>query len=953
MGVAGLWELLRPAGQTRSLTHLSVIDGFESNPAGVRGFRIGIDASIWFFHAAYGKEGENPELRTLFFRCSRLMSMPFLPLFVFDGPKRPSVKRGKRVSGNAHWLTTGMKNIIEAFGFEWRTAPGEAEAELAYLNRIGVIDAVLSDDVDNFLFGATTVIRNPSNTLSGNRAHPVMNSEGRDDGNHAVIYRASDIQTHPDIQLTRGGAILIGLLSGGDYHQAGVTGCGKLIAKGLARCGFGDSLLTAAQTMPQNELPDFLASWREDVKKELRSNSMGHIGSKKPSLASKIPEDFPDIEILLSYTNPITSETENRSSRNQTTVTWDREPDLGKIAGLCELYFEWGVKDIIIKRFRTVLWPSAVLRILRRAALGIDAGADTRTKAGTDVPVPSTPSKKGGKSMSVVSGTPSKMITHYFSSMKISSPKKPLPRSARESGSGSESESESEDRLIVKIHSARNHASTGHLLEFRLEVAPAQLVQLSEDGVKGIRPPIEADDVFNSDDSDDGDEEDEDGDDGKTKTKSKGKTKKAPPDPKSHIRIWMPASMVKMVEPGLVAHFEELQKKKADKKAGKGKGPKRATAKKTAVTEGDRPTSRTEKTKTAPRKQIAAATDDNEDELEYIDIGIDETLVKKKAGQKSKSATTSKSKSTSATTSKPALATTAAAKSKPIVKDFYAVQKSGAHKEKGKGKGTAGSSVSASIATTCVPAPKAKSKSKSLVDTFESLPTFIPQAHGSKLISSRTLSSDDGSDNDSDSQADVLPVFKKPAKTSAAPRPFPIPGKMGKKSRVQSFDSASQSGSESARIAKSPRKNYADTSASPRCKDKSQGPRTPSSCSTPAHRPASPTPTHRRPVTDIIEISSDSDSDTDTPSMPMPIRMPVKKSASTTTNASSLPAKAPSLPAKAPSLPAKAPSLSAKAPLLLAREKADQRQNTTSSKTQAQAQARSRTLVEEDIIDLT
>ena len=38
-------------------------------------------------------------------------------------------------------------------------APGEAEAELAYLNRIRVIDAVISDDIDNFLFGSTVVIR--------------------------------------------------------------------------------------------------------------------------------------------------------------------------------------------------------------------------------------------------------------------------------------------------------------------------------------------------------------------------------------------------------------------------------------------------------------------------------------------------------------------------------------------------------------------------------------------------------------------------------------------------------------------------------------------------------------------------------------------------------------------------------------------------------------------------
>lgn len=38
-------------------------------------------------------------------------------------------------------------------------APGEAEAELAFLNRAGYIDAVLSDDVDTFVFGATMVVR--------------------------------------------------------------------------------------------------------------------------------------------------------------------------------------------------------------------------------------------------------------------------------------------------------------------------------------------------------------------------------------------------------------------------------------------------------------------------------------------------------------------------------------------------------------------------------------------------------------------------------------------------------------------------------------------------------------------------------------------------------------------------------------------------------------------------
>lgn len=49
------------------------------------------------------------------------MNTPFLPLFVFDGPKRPNVKRGKKIGKEAHWMVNGMKDIIEAFGYEWRT----------------------------------------------------------------------------------------------------------------------------------------------------------------------------------------------------------------------------------------------------------------------------------------------------------------------------------------------------------------------------------------------------------------------------------------------------------------------------------------------------------------------------------------------------------------------------------------------------------------------------------------------------------------------------------------------------------------------------------------------------------------------------------------------------------------------------------------------------------------
>jgi hypothetical protein len=48
MGVQGLWNALNKAGQSRSLAHLAVVDGFEGNKSGKRAYRVGIDASIWY-----------------------------------------------------------------------------------------------------------------------------------------------------------------------------------------------------------------------------------------------------------------------------------------------------------------------------------------------------------------------------------------------------------------------------------------------------------------------------------------------------------------------------------------------------------------------------------------------------------------------------------------------------------------------------------------------------------------------------------------------------------------------------------------------------------------------------------------------------------------------------------------------------------------------------------------
>jgi len=671
-------QLIRPAAEVRSLTELAVTEGYIANPGGRRGFRIGIDASIWFFHAAYGREGENPELRTLFFRCCRLLQTPLLPLFVFDGPKRPAVKRGKRVGGSAHWLTTGMKNIIQAFGFEWRTAPGEAEAELAYLNRIGVIDAVLSDDADNFLFGATMVIRkcvlfrldvyvlilrSPSSTLSGNRSRPVTNSEGRDDGNHVLTYRASAISTHASVQITRSGAILIALLSGGDYIPAGLPGCGKGFASGLARAGFGESLVEAVNTLKGERLDDFLSEWRNQIRVELKTNSSGFLPSKKPSLAGSLPDSFPSLPVLLSYVSPITSETE-RSRHPLLPVLWSNDPDPAQIAALCELYFEWGVKDVIIKRFRTVLWPGIVCRALRRKVVDTD---DASQSDHTSDPK--------GRSISNSTGTSANVVNLAFSQILPSTSKKgsadqvsplpptsyslasfPLVASASRPSSHIDNPNDNKDStspLLLDVLSIREHPSTDRTPEFRVLINPTTLVDRAASGVRGIRPPLDvplaSDDAGSAENGDD----ELDGDGGATddvegperlETAAQAKTKKkvkgprsAPAAPTASLRLWLPAVMVRAVVPELVHGYEEKAQKRALKNAKKGaKGAKGTATSKvgskncaTAIGSGDDAATKSKPKRTTahgkgPRKASKQAEVQDEG-YEYFDLNLAST----------------------------------------------------------------------------------------------------------------------------------------------------------------------------------------------------------------------------------------------------------------------------------------------------------------------------------------
>jgi Holliday junction resolvase YEN1 len=65
----------------------------------------------------HAQAGRNPELHTLFYKLAWLLNSTAVPVFVFDGAGRPSMKRGRHVRQAEHWLVEDFQKLINAFGF--------------------------------------------------------------------------------------------------------------------------------------------------------------------------------------------------------------------------------------------------------------------------------------------------------------------------------------------------------------------------------------------------------------------------------------------------------------------------------------------------------------------------------------------------------------------------------------------------------------------------------------------------------------------------------------------------------------------------------------------------------------------------------------------------------------------------------------------------------------------
>jgi flap endonuclease-1 len=226
------------------------------------GKKVGIDA----FNHAYQylstirdwKTGESlkdykgnitSHLSGFFYRTSKLMQAGMKICYVWDGPspefkrktqearafiKEEAKKKHKEAlekkdydkarlyaQQTAHLNEDMIKeaiDLLKAMGIPSIQAPSEGEAQIAFMNKEGVINYAVSQDFDSLLFGAPKLIRNI--TLSGKRKLPYG-------GGYTFVYpELLELKKNlKALGIDREKLILIALFCGTDYND-GVKGIG-------------------------------------------------------------------------------------------------------------------------------------------------------------------------------------------------------------------------------------------------------------------------------------------------------------------------------------------------------------------------------------------------------------------------------------------------------------------------------------------------------------------------------------------------------------------------------------------------------------------------------------------------------------------------------------------------------------------------------------------------------
>lgn len=166
MGVKGLRKVIEEiAPESATVARL----------ADYAGQRIGVDASLVLHQYAAAVKGEHGNstvhIQAVLQKASSLLRQGIQPVFVFDG-QPPAIKddtRRRRGETRGYSIVPlhveQCREVLEAMGVPCVQAPEEADAQLAHMQRVGLVQAVLSEDMDLLALGCSRLIRSRQRTL--------------------------------------------------------------------------------------------------------------------------------------------------------------------------------------------------------------------------------------------------------------------------------------------------------------------------------------------------------------------------------------------------------------------------------------------------------------------------------------------------------------------------------------------------------------------------------------------------------------------------------------------------------------------------------------------------------------------------------------------------------------------------------------------------------------------
>jgi DNA excision repair protein ERCC-5 len=224
-------------------------------------------------------------------------------------------KRKRDVDTVTEEMVEDVMYLLQMFGIPYLKAPAEAEAQAVELEKLGLVDGVVTEDSDAVVFGSRSVYRNIF-----------------EDKKYVELYLSSDAEV---IGLGYNEKIALAMLLGGDYTE-GVKGVG--IVNGME----------ILQAFPVSEgILEGLQAFRTwldgfDVDDStITDNSKVLEFTKKHKSARScwiVPNNFPSRKVLQAYSRPVVN-----SSR--TVFSWGF-PDLDAICKFLCQKIGWEVSQI-------------------------------------------------------------------------------------------------------------------------------------------------------------------------------------------------------------------------------------------------------------------------------------------------------------------------------------------------------------------------------------------------------------------------------------------------------------------------------------------------------------------------------------------------------------------------------------------------------------------------------